>query len=98
VEPATVSYSVEMTSTPFHIGRRKDNDAALPLDSASGVSGHHLSLQYIEGVFFIRDEESTYGTSVNGEAVPRGKAKQLHNGDIISLGPRVKIEFQKVRP
>lgn len=97
IEPKSIKFSTQMTVSPFSVGRHQDNEAALPLDSSSGVSGHHLTIEYVEGVFFVRDEESTYGTSVNEEAVARGKAKQLHNGDIISLGPRVKLKFDKKR-
>jgi hypothetical protein len=95
VEPKSVTFAVEMTKMPFSVGRHKTNDASLPLGSSSGVSSHHLTVQYMQGVYFVKDEKSTYGTSVNGEAIPKGKGKQLHNGDIIGLGPMVKIKFNK---
>lgn len=97
VEPRSITYSVDIAEFPFRVGRKKENEGAVPVGSSSGVSGHHLTIQYVEGVFFVKDEDSTYGTTVNGEPIPKGKAKQLHNGDVIGLGPMVKVKFTKIR-
>lgn len=97
VEPKSASYSVDISQFPFRVGRKKDIEGALPLGSSSGVSSHHMTIQFTEGIYFVKDEDSTYGTTVNNEEVPKGKARQLHNGDVIGLGPMVKVEFTKFK-
>jgi len=68
----------------------------LPVGSASGVSKHHLTITFENGQYFARDDKSTYGTTINGETLVKGQPSPLHDGDVINLGPKVKIEFQLV--
>jgi pSer/pThr/pTyr-binding forkhead associated (FHA) protein len=91
--PAEPSFSVEMRHSPFRVGRRKDNDAPLPVDSSSGVSGNHLTITFERSVYFLLDETSKFGTSINGKPVTKGEPTQLTDGDLIGLGPIVKVVF-----
>jgi hypothetical protein len=91
LQPDDIDYSIEMRHTPFSIGRRKGNDATLPVDSSSGVSGNHLVLTYLDGEYHVLDEKSTYGTTIDGSPVTQGVTTTLKNGSVISLGPKVKI-------
>ena len=80
--------------SPFTIGRQKGIDAVLPVDSASGVSKHHLTITFENGQYFARDDKSTYGTTLDGETLTKGQPSPLHDGAVIGLGPKVKIKFQ----
>jgi predicted component of type VI protein secretion system len=91
-----MDFSVDITKPEFTIGRRDNMDAVLPLDGSSGVSGQHLTITYKDGHYFAQDDESTYGTTMDGEAMDKGKPYSLKDGAVLSLGPKVKIEFQLV--
>jgi hypothetical protein len=93
LQPDDIDFAIEMRHTPFSIGRRKGNDAVLPVDSSSGVSGNHLTLTYLDGTYTILDEKSTYGTAIDGEPLVKGVPTPLINGAVISLGPNVKVVF-----
>jgi hypothetical protein len=94
IEPISPEFSINMSQSPFTIGRQKDNDAVLPLDSASGVSKQHLTITYEAGQYFARDDKSTFGTTIDDEPLVKGQPTLLHDGAVIGLGPKVKIEFQ----
>lgn len=71
---------VEISQTPFTLGRQGDNDLVL-LDNR--VSRRHARMiRGLEG-FVLEDAESRHGTYVNGERVERCV---LQDGDRISLG------------
>jgi pSer/pThr/pTyr-binding forkhead associated (FHA) protein len=71
---------VDVSRTPFTIGRKPDND--LPLEDPA-VSGHHARIVKVQEVLFIEDQQSTNGTFVNEQKVDR---KQLRDTDIIRIG------------
>jgi S1-C subfamily serine protease len=58
--------------------------------SDSSVSLRHVSLEWVDGSWFIEDLQSTNGTFVNGERVSRSL---VVNGDIVYLG-QFKLTFQ----
>jgi hypothetical protein len=91
--PVEPGWSMEMRRSPVKVGRRKDNEAALPVDSSSGVSGHHVTITYERGTYFVLDDSSKFGTSINGKAIVKGEPTQLTDGDLIGLGPIVKVVF-----
>ena len=97
LQPEAPDFTAEMRITTFTIGRNKKNDAILPVDSSSGVSGNHLVLTYYRGEYYAKDENSTYGTMVDGEALEKGKPTLLKDGSVISLGPKVKVIFQLIQ-
>jgi von Willebrand factor type A domain/FHA domain len=91
--PAEPAWTVDIKSTPFKVGRRKDNEGSLPVDSASGVSGLHCTISFERESYSLLDEGSTYGTTVNSTPVVKGEPTQLKDGDVIGLGPVVKVLF-----
>ena len=64
------------------IGRRTSCDICLHFPN---ISGTHCELAFEEGVWVIRDLNSTNGIKVNGEHV---KQKMLRPGDTITIGKR----------
>ena len=94
LQPEAVNFSAKMEHTPFSIGRREGTDATLPLDSSSGVSGNHLIITFLDGNYYVKDEKSTYGTSNNNKSLEKGKLYPLQDGDVLGLGPEVKIVFR----
>jgi hypothetical protein len=96
-QPQTVQFSAEVRRTPFRVGRRADNDGVIPVDGSTGVSGHHFTLLYQDGQWFVLDEKSTYGTTVNGQAVPKGQPYRLPDEALLGLGVYVQVKFSTRR-
>ena len=65
------------------IGRESDNTVVVDNKLASR---HHALIQKIKDAYFIRDEDSTNGTFVNGVRIPSGKYVKLNRGDKITIG------------
>jgi len=93
VHPAAPQFSAEIRRSPFMIGRRPGGDAVIPLDSSSGVSGQHFRITFVDGQFFIQDEKSTFGTTLDGSPLVQGRPMPLRDGSVIGLGPQVRIRF-----
>ena len=62
------------------IGRGRGNDVHL---EESSVSRQHAAIRFARGQFFLQDQGSTTGTSVNGQRV---NATALNDGDQIRIG------------
>ncbi len=88
-----ISFHSEIRRSPFRIGRAADNDGVLPVDATSGVSGHHCVISFAEGGWHVQDK-SKFGTTVNGQAVPKGQPVKLQDGVVLGLGPKLKMRFQ----
>jgi HlyD family secretion protein len=54
--------------------------------SDRGISGRHASFHAFSGCVIIQDLQSTNGTFINGERLPRGGLAALHNRDDIRIG------------
>lgn len=65
------------------IGRDKNNDIDVQDKLASR---HHAVVQKIKSSYFIKDLESTNGTFVNGQKVPKNKFFRLHKNDVVKVG------------
>lgn len=65
------------------IGRSFDNTIVIDNKLASR---HHATIQKIKDAYFLKDEESTNGTFLNGVRVPAGKYVRLNPGDKITIG------------
>ena len=65
------------------IGREYDNDVVVDNKLASR---HHAVIQKIKEAYFIKDENSTNGTFINGRKIPEGKYVKLCLGDKITIG------------
>jgi hypothetical protein len=100
-------YSIHKDNT--FIGRGKDDpqiDIKLQLNNEKDVSRHHacIRLDRVKGSFYIRDF-STYGTTVNGQPIPRSAAGGTNGENAIEfplprkarigLAGRVFLEFQE---
>jgi DNA-binding SARP family transcriptional activator len=71
------------------VGRRSENDLALPWDPQ--VSRRHATLTFQGGQWHVRDEGSSNGTTLDG--VPVTEARPLHHGDVIRFG-RTPVVFR----
>lgn len=70
--------------TPFTIGKDTANmDFVLNNDS---VSRHHATIIYENGDYFIMDNNSTNGTTIEGIRLQPGEKGEIGNGYIVSLG------------
>jgi len=94
-EPRITTFQAEIRKSPFRIGRASDNEGVLPVGAASGVSGHHCVVRYADGRWTVQDE-SKFGTTVNGQPIPKGEDVDLQDGAILGLGPNLRIEFRIV--
>lgn len=75
---------ISVDVTPFTIGKDSSNmDFVLNNDS---VSRHHATIIYENGDYFIMDNNSTNGTTIEGIKIQPGEKGEIGNGYIISLG------------
>lgn len=72
------------------IGRDETNDIVIDVPTVSGL---HATIEYKDGEYWITDERSTNGTTVNGERIKPYQEYKLKSGDEIYFGPEVKSEF-----
>ena len=78
---------VPIESDPFTIGRRRDNNIVLTDKDISRLQ----AIIHCEGEeFLIEDQQSLFGTYVNGESVQRAT---LNNRDVIAFGRERTIEM-----
>jgi hypothetical protein len=63
-EAAATRYAIRREST--RIGRSRDNDIVL---DDPRVSSHHAEILFVDGVYRLRDLDSTNGTYISGERV-----------------------------
>jgi pSer/pThr/pTyr-binding forkhead associated (FHA) protein len=87
-------FEAEIRKSPFHIGRAKDNDGVIPVDATSGVSGHHCVITFADGRWYVQDDQSKFGTTVNGQQIPKAQSFSLEDGALIGLGPRLRVIFR----
>jgi phosphoserine phosphatase RsbU/P len=71
---------VEISRTPFSLGRQSDNDLVL-LDNR--ISRQHARILRADDGYVLEDVQSRHGTFVNGERIV---SRSLQPGDQISLG------------
>ena len=65
------------------IGRETDNN--IWIDSKL-ASLHHCVIQKIRDAYFLKDENSTNGTFLNGRRIPSDKYVRLNPGDKLTIG------------
>lgn len=66
------------------MGRAVDCQLALPHET---VSRRHAALSYHAGQWFITDQGSRHGTTLNGVSLAANKPAAIETGDLLSLGP-----------
>lgn len=71
-----------VTTSPFTVGRRADNDAQIP---GPDVSGRHAVLEF-DGGWLLRDNDSTNGTFFNGQRI--SQPVRLNVGDVVNFASR----------
>jgi pSer/pThr/pTyr-binding forkhead associated (FHA) protein len=74
--------SIPLTRSPLVLGRRETCDISLQFPN---VSGKHCELTFKDGIWILRDLDSTNGTKVNGVGILK---KIIHNGDVITIAKR----------
>ncbi|MBN1520526.1 MAG: FHA domain-containing protein [Spirochaetales bacterium] len=84
-EAYQLSYNGQACSLTARITIGRGTDNKIVLDD-SLVSRHHALIQKIKSEFFIKDLDSSNGTFVNGQPVPKGKYVKLGRSDVISVG------------
>ena len=94
IAPEGVKFRAELNKPRFSIGRAPGNDGVVPVDGTFGMSGKHVVIISAGGDFYVQDDASTNGTSLNGKPVAKGKPVKLTDGDTIGLGPRVRLQFK----
>ena len=65
------------------IGRDGDNNVIVDNKLASR---HHCIIQKVKEAYFLKDENSTNGTFLNGSRIPPDKYVHLNAGDKITVG------------
>lgn len=73
---------VPLTGARVSIGRSRDNDVCYPDDAS--LSRIHLTLEQIDGEWYVQDQRSKNGTKLNGEPVT-GRLR-VGGGDRIQAG------------
>jgi pSer/pThr/pTyr-binding forkhead associated (FHA) protein len=87
-DPGQVSYLlVNKTKialvAQMSIGRDPENSIVI---ENKLVSRRHAIIQKIREVYFLKDENSTNGTFLNGHRIPNDKYVRLNTGDKITVG------------
>ena len=75
------------------IGRDKSNSFCI--DDDNMVSRKHAVIQKLKYAYFIKDLDSTNGTWVNNQRVPREKFMRIHNSDVIKIG-RTELKIKEI--
>ncbi len=84
-EPTLLGKRFVLDSSPFRIGRGSENQIMLEGDSVSRKHAH--AEERGNGIWWAVDDNSTNGTYVNDEQIPREQL--LVNGDRIKVGPTI---------
>lgn len=83
IDPPHRGTSIHVPTLGCCIGREDDND--LILDDRD-VSSYHAKIEQVDGVWRLRDLESTNGSFVNGHRVQESSV--LSEGDVIQTGSK----------
>jgi S1-C subfamily serine protease len=83
------------------IGRHPLSDLRFDPNADIDVSTRHGEIRLVENRYVLLDNESTNGTFVNGQRVPRGGSRELKHGDVIGFGnhgPTVGVSISRPSP
>lgn len=83
--------------TPVTIGRDPESDLWFDPTEDLDVSTRHGEIRAENGRYSVYDCRSTNGTFVNGERVPAGTSRELHDGDVIAFGeagPKASVQIE----
>lgn len=82
------------------VGRHPLSDLRFDPNIDIDVSTRHGEIRQFDNQYLIVDNESTNGTFVNGERLPRGGSRSLKHGDVIGFGnhgPTVAVAIAPAR-
>lgn len=83
---------VILNEAAITLGRDKTCQVVL---AQQAVSRTHARITRDGPLFFIEDLGSAYGTTINGQKLPRGEKRLLRNGDIIAIA-QFDVVFDRV--
>src|ERR1700692_4756655 len=89
---ASTSSEVVVDTDPTVFGREKE--CQVPL-TQKAVSRNHARITRDGALFFLEDLGSSYGTKLNGEALPKREKRLLRDGDLIAIA-QYDITFERV--
>jgi pSer/pThr/pTyr-binding forkhead associated (FHA) protein/Mg-chelatase subunit ChlD len=73
---------LELNKRSITIGRETNNDVTIPKET---VSGFHATIEYKNGYFYLEDQRSANGTSLNDRKIEANKEIRLKSGDRIKF-------------
>lgn len=89
-----ISYSLDPMGIDFRLfegnntlGRNPGNDVTIAGDPS--ISGHHATILFKKGNFYIKDEMAANGTFIDGEELSIGQPYEMSDGCEIRLGNSV---------
>ena len=85
-------HNISITRLGITIGRGVNNQVRLQERS---VSRTHVSILFTKRGIYIRDEQSSLGTIVNGQRISANTPILLHHGDVIQIGFYQVFEFME---
>ncbi len=80
----SLCFMVSAADAPYLLGRSARQAAFLAADMR--VSNEHCSLLFRDGVWYVRDDNSSNGTAVNGRDIGLNGERRLADGDELKLG------------
>lgn len=75
------------------IGRNAGNDVTVAGDPS--ISGHHATVLFKKGRFYLKDEMAANGTFINEEEIEVGQPLEIKDGDMLRFG---KTDFRFKTP
>lgn len=94
--PVSGGDPIPLTQTALTLGRRESCDIALKLP---GVSGTHCELAFTDGVWRIRDLNSSNGTKFRGNKLTPNTWAKMAPGDEFKLGGQAyRIQYTCTNP
>ncbi|MEG1106323.1 MAG: trypsin-like peptidase domain-containing protein [Eubacterium sp.] len=76
--------TIQLTKPVFKIGKEKRKVDYCISDNTS-VSRVHITIEYRDGAFYLKDNNATNGTYINEGRISSGQEVKLKNGDKIKL-------------
>ncbi len=89
-----ISYTLDPMGIDFRlyegnntIGRNPGNDMTIAGDNS--ISGHHATILFKKGRFYLKDEMAANGSFINDEEIEVGQPHEVQDGDTLRFGNSV---------
>ncbi|KAM3964269.1 uncharacterized protein ACR2FA_001758 [Aphomia sociella] len=82
---------IPITSSEFTIGRSLQNSVVIPF---LAISRNHCTFKKYDDYEWIIEDNSTFGISINGDKVGKGKSRRISSDDIITLEPSQEFVYK----